>query len=135
MIDPAYRAQAALLLRILPVVAREGELALKGGTAINLFVRDMPRFSVDIDLTYVRRSERDAALREISESLHRLKATLDRTLTGIRTQVIAHGGGQEARLTANLGAAAVKIEVNADTSGRSANGRWYRRRSRTSTPL
>ncbi len=46
-----YRRQVALLIRILPLVAEEESFALKGGTAINLFVRDMPRLSVDIDLT------------------------------------------------------------------------------------
>ena len=45
-----YRAQADLLLQVLPHVAKEESFALKGGTAINLFVRDMPRLSVDIDL-------------------------------------------------------------------------------------
>jgi len=45
-----YRSQAALLLRVLPLVAEEKDFALKGGTAINLFIRDMPRLSVDIDL-------------------------------------------------------------------------------------
>ncbi len=48
-----YRRQVALLIRILPFLAEEESFALKGGTAINLFVRDMPRLSVDIDLTYV----------------------------------------------------------------------------------
>lgn len=48
-----YRAQVALLVRVIPFVAREDCFALKGGTAINLFVRDMPRLSVDIDLTYL----------------------------------------------------------------------------------
>lgn len=49
-----YRAQAALLVRVLPFVAAEQSFALKGGTAINLFIRDMPRLSVDLDLTYPR---------------------------------------------------------------------------------
>lgn len=42
-----------LLLQILPIVGEESCFALKGGTAINLFIRDMPRLSVDIDLTYL----------------------------------------------------------------------------------
>ncbi len=46
MIEPVYRAQAELLLRVLPTVGEEERFALKGGTAINLFVRDMPRLSV-----------------------------------------------------------------------------------------
>ena len=49
----AYRGQVALLIRALPLVAEEPAFALKGGTAINLFVRDLPRLSVDIDLTYL----------------------------------------------------------------------------------
>jgi hypothetical protein len=49
----AYGAQVALLLRTLPFVAEEPVFALKGGMAINVFVRDLPRLSVDIDLTYV----------------------------------------------------------------------------------
>jgi hypothetical protein len=50
--NPFYR-QVVLLVELLPLVAREPCFALKGGTAINLFVRDLPRLSVDIDLTYL----------------------------------------------------------------------------------
>jgi len=48
-----YRKQVELLIKILPFIAEEDCFALKGGTAINLFVRNMPRLSVDIDLTYL----------------------------------------------------------------------------------
>lgn len=48
-----YRHQVTLPIETLPFVAPEKDFALKGGTAINLFVRDMPRLSVDIDLTYL----------------------------------------------------------------------------------
>ena len=47
MIDAVYFRQAELLLRVLPLVDREAVFALKGGTAINFFVRDLPRVSVD----------------------------------------------------------------------------------------
>ncbi len=53
MVRENYEAQVALLVRVLPHVAKERTLALKGGTAINLFYRDLPRLSVDIDLTYL----------------------------------------------------------------------------------
>jgi predicted nucleotidyltransferase component of viral defense system len=53
-----YRRQVELLLRTVPFIAMEKCFALKGGTAINLFVRDLPRLSVDIDLTYVPVSPR-----------------------------------------------------------------------------
>jgi len=49
--DSPYYKQAELMLKAIPHVAAEQCFALKGGTAINLFVRDMPRLSVDIDLT------------------------------------------------------------------------------------
>lgn len=48
-----YKRQVNLLLKILPEIAKESVLALHGGTAINLFLREMPRLSVDADLTYV----------------------------------------------------------------------------------
>ena len=53
----AYTKQVKLLLDVLPEVAKETCFAMHGGTAINLFVRDMPRLSVDIDLTYVEITE------------------------------------------------------------------------------
>ena len=63
MIDTVYFRQAELLLRVLPLVDREAVFALKGGTAINFFVRDLPRVSVDIDLVYLPVGERDFSLR------------------------------------------------------------------------
>jgi len=67
--DSVYYRQAELLLRILPIINTEADFALKGGTAINFFIRDMPRLSVDIDLTYLPVNERKAALEGISKSL------------------------------------------------------------------
>ena len=69
MRESVYYKQAELLLRILPIINTEVDFALKGGTAINFFVRDMPRLSVDIDLTYLPMNEREAALEGISKSL------------------------------------------------------------------
>jgi hypothetical protein len=63
-----YFEQVAFLIKTLPFVAAEKVFALKGGTAINMFVRDMPRLSVDIDLTYLpvenRKKSRARRLRE-----------------------------------------------------------------------
>jgi hypothetical protein len=53
-----YFEQVRLLVEILPALARRTEYALKGGTAINLFFRDMPRLSVDVDLVYLIRQDR-----------------------------------------------------------------------------
>lgn len=77
-----YREQISLLLRTLPIVAREDAFALKGGTAINLFVRDLPRLSVDIDLTFLPLVDRVAALTAIHEALQRMKGAAERLIPG-----------------------------------------------------
>ena len=59
----------ALLVRLLPHVAKNEVFALKGGTAINLFYRDLPRLSVDLDLTYLPIKERTESLAEINEAM------------------------------------------------------------------
>jgi predicted nucleotidyltransferase component of viral defense system len=112
MISPEYRAQVELLLRILPEVAKEESLALKGGTGINLFVRDMPRLSVDIDLTYLPINPRADALKEIADALHRMQGRLQNTISGIAAQVVPQSGGQEAKVSCRLNDAVVTIEVN-----------------------
>src|SRR5256714_15547639 len=104
-----YRRQVALLIRILPLVAEEKCFALKGGTAINLFVRDMPRLSVDIDLTYLPISPRADALKAISESLDRIRASLEKGLPGIAVTKPAQRDNQDAKLTCYLKQATVKI--------------------------
>jgi hypothetical protein len=81
-----YKAQVELLVRAIPIVAEEPDFALKGGTAINLFYRDMPRLSVDIDLTYVPIDDRAIALNKIDEAFDRMVATAGRTLRGVDAQ-------------------------------------------------
>ena len=63
MARESYLAQVRLLMRLLPVVSTESAFALKGGTAINLFYRDMPRLSVDIDLAYLPIEDRATSLK------------------------------------------------------------------------
>src|SRR5215475_3539073 len=77
-----YRRQAALLIRVLPFVAEETCFALKGGTAINLFVRNMPRFSVDIDLTYLPLADRKTSLAEIDAAMKRIAERIQKGLPG-----------------------------------------------------
>jgi len=64
-----YFKQVELLVKILPIVGEIPVFALKGGTAINLFYRNLPRLSVDIDLVYVPIKERNHSLSEITEQL------------------------------------------------------------------
>ncbi len=84
MIDTVYFRQAELLLRILPFIDREAVFALKGGTAINFFVRDLPRISVDIDIVYLPVGERDLSLREISAALVRVSQSIGSKIPGAK---------------------------------------------------
>ncbi len=80
----SYSRQVALLIRALPFVAEEKVFALKGGTAINLFVRDLPRLSVDIDLTYLPVEDRAASLAAIDAAMLRIKDRIERGIPGVR---------------------------------------------------
>jgi len=79
-----YRRQAALLIKAVPLVAAETCFALKGGSAINLFVRDMPRLSVDLDLTYLPVADRAASLKEIDAAMRRIARTIGHGIPGAR---------------------------------------------------
>ena len=78
-----YRKQVQLLLQVLPLVDKERCFALKGGTAINLFVRDFPRLSVDIDLVYLPIESRDTSLENIQRALARIAEDIERRLRGV----------------------------------------------------
>ena len=84
----AYRAQVTLLLRVLPLVDEEPVFALKGGTAINLFVRDLPRLSVDIDLTYLPVDDRPSSLAQIDATLRRIATRARAAIQGARVQLV-----------------------------------------------
>jgi Nucleotidyl transferase AbiEii toxin, Type IV TA system len=79
-----YRRQVALLVDAMPFVAAERDFALKGGTAINLFVRDMPRLSVDIDLTWLPIAGRPESLTSIDAAMKRMAAALRTGMRGAR---------------------------------------------------
>ena len=116
MTQKRYEAQVRLLLRVLPHVAEEECFALKGGTAINLFVRDLPRLSVDIDLNYVPIEDRETSLTAISEALGRIRDRVSAAIPGVSIPQAAQAGA-EAKLFCQLGAANVKIEVNTTMRG------------------
>ncbi len=75
-----YKGQVQLLLRILPIVISEECFAIHGGTAINLFVANLLRLSVDIDLTYIPLENRDSSLTHINEALIRIADKLRKQL-------------------------------------------------------
>lgn len=118
MILTKYRAQVDLLLSILPHVATENSLALTGGTAINLFVRNMPRLSVDIDLTYVPwQDDRPTALQNISDALGRIEERIKASIPEISITRVPPGQGQDVKLNCQTPQAHIKIEVNTTIRG------------------
>ncbi len=98
-------------MRLIPIVARETCFALKGGTAINLFVRDLPRLSVDIDLMYLPMHERSEALVEIDAAMKRIKISALADLRGARVTENVHDGAI-LRLLVMAEGTQVKIEVS-----------------------
>ena len=72
MFNPIYVNQVKLLLSVLPLIQKYSCFALTGGTAMNLFIQDLPRLSVDIDLAYLPLVARAQALSEISQALELL---------------------------------------------------------------
>ena len=103
----SYRAQVELLIRCLPAVASASDFALKGGTAINLFLRDMPRLSIDIDLTYLPLSDRETALDHIRAQLAMIAERIKRTVPGANIQRVE---GDAPKLLVNKSGARIKVE-------------------------
>lgn len=71
-----YTDKVSLLINTIPHIAKESCFSLKGGTAINLFYLDMPRLSVDIDLTYIKFDDRSTAYMNINKALERISKSL-----------------------------------------------------------
>ncbi len=105
-----YYKQVRLLMSILPLVAEEKMFALKGGTAINLFIRNMPRLSVDIDLTYLPQDDREIVLANIRAAFERLKNGIERTRSDLKVQDQVKG--KEYRLIVLSKDAQIKIELS-----------------------
>ena len=110
--DERFRQQVDLLIRVLPSVAEENVFALKGGTAINLFVRDLPRLSVDIDLTYLPVKAREESLADIDAALDRISKSISEAVP--QTKVVPsrlHNEGIVTRLVVRTPETQIKVEV------------------------
>jgi predicted nucleotidyltransferase component of viral defense system len=106
-----YLDTARLLTLVAPLVLVDDTFALKGGTAINLFVRDMPRLSVDLDLVFADHSlARTPALRRINEAIRESVARLRRQ--GFQTHAPTAPEAGETKLLVRHDSIEVKIEVN-----------------------
>lgn len=101
-----YR-QVKLLVQTLPHIAKAQQFALKGGTALNLFIHDLPRLSVDIDLTYIPVNDRETALKEIKDSLSKIASDIEQNIKGAKA---SHAAGH--KIVARHHGAQIKIEVS-----------------------
>ena len=106
--NETYKRQVALLIRIMPLVYKISDFAVHGGTAINLFVKNMPRYSVDVDLTFLPIKNREESITEINNHLNTLKQQIEKAIPGIR---IIHKS-DVLKLQCTYVGATVKIEVN-----------------------
>lgn len=108
--NPVYLDTARLLTQIAPLVFVDDTFALKGGTAINLFIRDMPRLSVDLDLVFPDPAPpREEALARIHEAIR--QAALRMKRQGFQVHAPAAAAG-ETKLLVRRGRVEVKIEAN-----------------------
>ncbi len=109
--NQVYLDTARLLTRIAPLVLVDDTFALKGGTAINLFVRDMPRLSVDLDLVLPDHTlPREPALKRINDAIHQSVARLKKQ--GFQAHAPTTADAGETKLLVRQGTIQVKIEVN-----------------------
>lgn len=90
--SPFYK-QAELMLKCIPAIDQENIFALKGGTAINMFVRPMPRLSVDIDLTYVPIEDRKHTFEKMNGALENIATKIEKTVLGTKVQKTKRVGG------------------------------------------
>ena len=107
-----YYRQVQLLMRVLSLLAEETCFALKGGTAINLFIRDFPRLSVDIDLMYLPMDDRDTALANIRAALHRIANAINETIPDARVQKSFESRADALRLIVKQGDTQIKVELS-----------------------
>ena len=103
-----YEKQAALVVRVLPHFEKEPCFAIKGGTAINLFELNLPRLSVDIDLTFVKIAGREESIFEIGQALERVAKGLNRF--GIDATL--SGAANARKMYCSSNGAVIKVEPN-----------------------
>jgi predicted nucleotidyltransferase component of viral defense system len=109
--NQTYLDTARLLTQVAPLIFADKTFALKGGTAINLFVRDMPRISVDLDLIFPDHSlPREQALQQISEAIRQSAERLNKQ--GFQTRVPTTTDASETKLLVRRNNIEVKVEVN-----------------------
>ena len=101
-----------LLVRLLPFIDTEKCFALKGGTAINLFYRDLPRLSVDIDLLYLPMENREEALEKIKAALARISDRIQATIGRVTVTNTTEMQDNSLCLLVNAEDVRIKIELS-----------------------
>ncbi len=113
-----YFKQVQLLVEVLPFVTMDKYFALKGGTAINLFVRDMPRLSVDIDLMYLPVEPRDTSLANIAKIFEEMANTIESNMKFTKVHKLnQRGDGELSKLQVERKGVRIKIEASPVTRG------------------
>jgi predicted nucleotidyltransferase component of viral defense system len=112
MNEPIYIEQVKLMLEVLPYALSDHRFALKGGTAINMFYRNMPRLSVDIDLVYLPLEDRQTTFNEIHNYLKALKETIEREFKLTVQSTKPLDGKSETKIVIHSDLANIKIEPN-----------------------
>ncbi len=115
MLDRAsvYYRQVQLLMTVLPYVAEEEVFALKGGTAINMFIREMPRLSVDIDLTYLPIEDRRNSLAHIAEALERIADRVEHAIKGVKVyRIVQRDDETLSKLQIERSGVRIKVETS-----------------------
>jgi len=107
-----WQNQVSLLLKVLPIVFKESCFALKGGTAINLFVRNMPRLSVDIDLAYLSNEPRAAAIPHIQDALKRIATQLSAQWPGLSVHRTFESKMDSLKLVLAEQGVTIKVEIS-----------------------
>ena len=108
-----YAQKVELLLRLMPIVMAEGVFAVHGGTAINLFLKDLPRYSVDIDLTYIPLADRNQSLEDINLHLKSISEKAKKAFKGLH--IVPNYN--TCKLLCEYRGKQVKVEVNQTKRG------------------
>ncbi|MFP4147292.1 MAG: nucleotidyl transferase AbiEii/AbiGii toxin family protein [Halorhodospira sp.] len=113
-----FSEQVQLLMEVLPHLTKHTRFALKGGTAINFFIRDLPRLSVDIDLAYLPVEDRETSLATIDSELAEIQVAVSKKVPGVSTETGMLGRtNKRIRLHARRDETLVKVEVNSVMRG------------------
>jgi predicted nucleotidyltransferase component of viral defense system len=106
-----YVRAVQLLLQVAPAIFDTSVFAMKGGTALNLFLQDVPRLSVDIDVVFVPHElSREAALAAIGNELAAAQGRV--AALGFEASLRKAKEGNEAKMFVRSADVEVKVEVN-----------------------